>query len=67
MVCLIPQNASVAATLLALTWLEVKHGDTRDEWSIIADKAAAWLNTSMSLHLQGRGVDEWKQEAKNVL
>ena len=52
------------ATALAITWLERHAGDTRDEWAMLAEKAARWL-TACGAAPQGAG--SWTDLAERVL
>ena len=52
------------ATAVAITWLERHAGDTRDEWAMLAEKAARWL-TACGATPQGGG--SWTDLAERVL
>ena len=52
------------ATAIAITWLERHAGDTRDEWVMLAEKAARWL-AACGVAPQGGG--SWLDLAERVL
>lgn len=54
----------VWATVLALSSLEVKFGDKRDEWEMMETKARRWLDLQ---DLEGLSIDDLLQKAKAVI
>ena len=54
----------VWATVLALSYLEVKFGDKRDEWEMVEMKARQWLDLQ---DRTGLSVDDLLQKAKAVV
>jgi len=52
------------ATALALVWLETRATDSRDEWTMLAEKAERWLLQAAARPERGRG---WRELAGEAL
>ena len=54
---------TIWATVLAVEYLEIRHGAQRDEWELVAMKAESWLQG----HSQSADLSTLKQAAKRCL
>ena len=59
-----PDARRAWATALALVWLDVHGGHTRDEWQLLANKARRWLDVAAPVPLSGQ---TWMREAEAVI
>ena len=55
------------ATALALEWLDRHAGDTRDEWVMLAEKAATWLAACRVMPGAGSPGATWIERARSIL